>query len=333
MRSIYKREYRGGRLSFLFYRKAFILSVALIPLLLLAACSEQAAVKAPEEVIAKVDGRPVTRATLDRALRVLLHQGNEEVEESEKLDVEEMRELKKSVLNELIEEEIVIEEARKQGITITPEELNDTISVMRGNVDHDAFNKTIVPLYGSIENWSREIERKLLVARVIDGVKGSVEEISDWEVSKYFIRNEEDYRVPEQVKAAMIMVATKEEAAKVKERLSAGEDFSELARELSISPEAANGGELGVFSLGEMPQEFEEVVFKIPPRVPSNVVKTGYGYHIFLVRERKKGRKLKFENIKEDIKAKLMAERADQKLMEWILSLKKEASIEILEEI
>ncbi len=333
MRSIYKREYRGGDFSFLFNKKAFILYVALIPLLFQAACSEQPAAKAPEEIIARVDGRPITRALLDRALRVLLHQGDEETKESEKLDDEEMRELKRSVLNELIEEEIVIEEARKQKILITPEELNDTISVMMGNTDRDTFNKAIVPLYGSFENWSREIERKLLVARVIDGVKGSVEEISDWEVSKYFIRNEEEYRVPEQVKAAMIMVATEEEAAKVKARLAAGEDFSELAKELSISPEAASGGELGVFSLGEMPQEFEEIVFKIPPRVPSKVVKTGYGYHIFLVHERKKGRKLRFENVKEDIKAKLMAEKADQKLMEWILSLKKEASIEILEEI
>jgi peptidyl-prolyl cis-trans isomerase C len=100
-----------------------------------------------------------------------------------------------------------------------------------------------------------------------------------------------------------------------------------------ISPQAAAGGELGVFSPGQMPREFEEIVFKIPLRVPSEVVKTGYGYHIFLVRERKKGRKLRFENIKADIKAKLMAEKVDVELMEWILSLKKKASIEILEEI
>lgn len=333
MHSIYKREYREGRVSLLFNMRSLILSLTLIPLLFQAACSEQPTVKAPEEVVATVDGRPVTRASLDRVLRVLLHQGDEKTEEGDKLDDEEMRELKKSILNELIEEEIVIEEARKQGITITPEELEETISVMMGNTDRETFNKAIVPLYGSLDNWNREIERKLLVARVLDGVKASVEEISDWEVSKYFIRNEKDYKVPEQVNAAMIMVATKEEAAKVKARLNAGENFAELARELSISPEASSGGELGVFSLGEMPQEFEEILFKIAPRIPSDVVKTGYGYHIFLVHERKKGRKLKFENVKEEIKAKLMAEKADKKLMEWILSLKKEATIEILEEI
>ena len=58
-------------------------------------------------------------------------------------------------------------------------------------------------------------------------------------------------------------------------------------------------------------REFEEVVFKIPLRVPSEVIKTDYGYHIFLVRERKKGRKLRFENVKKDIKAALMTERTN----------------------
>ena len=144
--------------------------------------------------------------------------------------------LKKSVLNELIEEEIVIDQARKEEIKVTPEELEGIISAMMGNTDQETFNKSIVPLYGSFENWKLEIERKLLVARVIDGVKSSVKEVSEWEVSKHFIRNEEDYRVPEQVKAAMILVATKEEAESIKERLAAGEDFATLARELSISP-------------------------------------------------------------------------------------------------
>ena len=236
-------------------------------------------------------------------------------------------------MNELIEEEIVIEQARKDEITISPEELNGIISHDDREYGARYFYESIVPLYGSVENWNREIERKLLVARVIDGVKGSVEDISEWEVSKYFIRNEAEYKVPEQVKAAMILVATKEEADGVKKRLSAGEDFATLARELSISPEAVSGGELGVFARGEMPQEFEEIVFKIPLREPSEVVKTGYGYHIFLVRERKKGRTLKFENVKKDIEVKLKAEQADTKLMEWIRSLKKEATIEILEEI
>lgn len=335
-RTIYKGGYSGSHSGLLLNTNAIILCVLLFSLAFTAACTEQPAQPEPkpvDKVIAKVDDRPIMRSSLDRALKVLLYQGDVPLDEKTTLDDEELKVLKKSVLNELIEEEIVMEEARKQEITISSEELNDLINMMMGDTDPDSFNKAIVPLYGSFESWKGEIERKLLVARVLDGVKSTVKEVSEWEVSKHFIRNEEDYEVPEQVKAAMILVATKEEADKVKERLAAGEDFAELAKELSISPEAMSGGELGVFSLGEMPKEFEEIVFKIPLRVPSEVVKTGYGYHIFLVRERKKGRKLRFENVKTDIKAKLMAELADQRLMEWILALKKEASIEILEEI
>ncbi|MBE9532415.1 MAG: peptidylprolyl isomerase [Proteobacteria bacterium] len=338
MRLIYKGDFTPRRQGTASRISAIGLSVALVSLLFIAACGEQEAISKPkskpvDKVIATVDERPIMRSTLDRALNVLLYQGDVDPQEREELDDEELKALKKSVLNELIEEELVIEQARKEEIKVTPEELDKIVTSIMGNTEQESFNKAIVPLYGTFENWKGDIKRKLLVARVIDGVKGSVKKVSDWEVSKYYIRNEEEYRVSEQVKAAMILVATKEEADKVKARLAAGEDFASLARELSTSPEAQSGGELGRFSRGEMPREFEEIVFKIPPRVPSDVLKTSYGYHIFLVRERQKGRKLKFEKVKLDIKAKLMAEKVEERLMEWILSLKKEASIEILEEI
>ena len=163
--------------------------------------------------------------------------------------------LKKSVLNELIEEEIVIEQARKAGVSRLPRRsFSILVALMMGDTDEEAFNKEIVPLYGSVDIWREDLERKMLVARVIEGVKGSVKKITEWEASKHFIRNEEEYKVPEQVKASMILVATKEEADKVKAKLKLGEDFAKLAKEFSISPEGAIGGELGVFSLGEMPQ-------------------------------------------------------------------------------
>jgi peptidyl-prolyl cis-trans isomerase C len=245
----------------------------------------------------------------------------------------ETSELKKNILNELIEEELVIREAEKEGIGVSEEELNEVISSMMGDIEHEAFYKGIIPLYGSVENWTREIRKKLLVGKVIEKVKGSVKETSEVAASKYYIRNPKEYKVGEQVHASMILVATEVEAKKVKERLAAGEPFADLAKELSLGPEGASGGDLGFFGRGDMPREFEDTVFKIPTSKPSEVVKTEYGFHIFLVHKRNKGRSLRFEKVKPEIKKMLRARRAEEKLSQWLITLKKDAKIEILEEI
>jgi hypothetical protein len=318
----------------------------LLTFLVFSACSSGEAPKSPPKVIATVDGRPIMRETLDRALSVFMHQeegedsgADAQADSSEgsgdngPLGPSELSELKKSLLNELIEEELVLKEAEKEGISVSPDELSGFISSIMEGTEPETFNKGIVPLYGSVENWTLEIKRKLLVGKVIEKVRGSVEETSDVAASKYYIRNPKEYKVPEQVHASMILVATEAEAKKVKERLAAGEPFLELAKEVSLGPAGASGGDLGFFGRGEMPKEFEDTVFKIPASLPSEVVKTEYGFHIFLVHERKKGKTLKFEKVKADIKKRIRAEKAEKRLGEWLITLKKDVEIKILEEI
>ncbi|MEE9542848.1 MAG: peptidylprolyl isomerase [Thermodesulfobacteriota bacterium] len=313
----------------------------------LSACSAGEKEKPTQNaIIARVDGRAITREALERSLKVLMHQGGGEevVEEAGEdpagesgddgeLGPAEMSELKKNILNELIEEELVLMEAEKEGIDVSIDELNGVISSMMENTEREEFYKGVIPLYGSAENWTREVRRRLLIGKVIEWVKSSVKETSEVAASKYYIRNAKKYKVPEQVHASMILVATEEEAGKVTERLAAGEPFAELAKEVSIGPAGVMGGDLGYFGRGEMPKEFEETVFKIPVSIPSEVVKTEYGFHIFFVHKRSKGRSLKFEKVKPEIKKRLRAEKAEEKLRQWLSTLKKDANIEILEEI
>ena len=97
----------------------------------------------------------------------------------------------------------------------------------------------------------------------------------------------------------------------------------------SLSPDSEEGGDLGFFGRGEMPAEFEEVVFALPVGRISDLVKSEYGYHIFLVEERRNAVRLKLEQVREEIRARLQAEKEEQAYQGWLQNLRGKATIEI----
>lgn len=64
------------------------------------------------------------------------------------------------------------------------------------------------------------------------------------------------------------------------ERIGGGEDFAELAAEMSDCPSGKRGGDLGTFGRGQMVREFEEAAFGLGVGETSEVVETDFGYHL-----------------------------------------------------
>jgi len=83
-----------------------------------------------------------------------------------------------------------------------------------------------------------------------------------------------------QVRAKHILVQSLNEAVTLKEKISAGEDFSALAKIHSKCPSGQNGGDLGSFQRGQMVKPFEDVAFGIDVGQISGPVQTQFGYHL-----------------------------------------------------
>jgi peptidyl-prolyl cis-trans isomerase C len=83
----------------------------------------------------------------------------------------------------------------------------------------------------------------------------------------------------------------------------AEEAFAGIAREKSSCPSKAQGGDVNWFQrAGFMVDPFARAAFALKPGQMSDVVKTQFGYHLILVTDRKPGRDVKFEDVKDDVK-------------------------------
>ena len=141
------------------------------------------------------------------------------------------------------------------------------------------------------------------------------------EVERYYNDNIEMFSTPEQVRASHILFKTegKDEAAvkaaaqKVLQEAKGGADFAALAKKYSEDESNAKlGGDLDYFTRGRMVPEFDEAAFGAQPGLLPDLVKTGYGYHILKVVDRKAGSTRTFDEVKAQIREQIVGERAQR---------------------
>ncbi len=178
-----------------------VLTLMLLPIL---GC-DKAAKEAPDTVsdaAIVVNSRTITADEYNDALGRLLPP------ETEKVDPAEIAELKKNIINQLIEEALLLDSAIKLGLTVTEAELAIEVEYIKGAVGDEEFNTIVSKRYGSFEGWQDELRRKLLIGKVIEQVITSTVDISQEAARNYYDEHISEYKVPEQVHALMILVKT-----------------------------------------------------------------------------------------------------------------------------
>ena len=108
--------------------------------------------------------------------------------------------------------------------------------------------------------------------------------ISNEEIKAFYEINRMQYAMPERVRVRHILVKNEEDAAKVKEQLSKGVDFAELAKLYSLEKvSGAKGGEMGAIRKGDTDLEFEKAAFSLPIGQSFGPVKTRQGFEFLRV--------------------------------------------------
>jgi len=223
----------------------------------------------------------------------------EQVPEEYKLQLD-----KSIVLDQVISEKLLIQEANNMGL----EKDNDVLE--------------------QIKKMTEQILVQALIQReILDKVA-----VNDEEVSEYYEQNKGSFTEKEQIHLYNILLESEEDAQDILEQLKAGGDFSEIAKEKSTGPSAAQGGDLGYLTKGTVIPEIEEVVFALELEELSEVVKTDFGFHILKITEKKPETVKTLEEVKEEIIQTLLPTKQKEAFENLLEELKGKVEIEINEE-
>ncbi|MBW2147894.1 MAG: peptidyl-prolyl cis-trans isomerase [Deltaproteobacteria bacterium] len=250
----------------------------------------------PSTVLAKVGDRLITLFDLEQALMTIPSEFRKEYSTPEG---------RKDLLQKLIDLHLFEMEARKIGL-----DKDNAIRTRLETLERNFLSKQLV-LY-----FIREERRPP----------------SEDDLRAYYHEHISDYTRPEEVLARHILVRTKKEAEEILVLLKDGGDFSRLARDRSIAPDAGNGGLLTWFSRGKMLPSFEKAVFQLKKGEISDVVWTRYGYHIVKLEDRKPAYAQPFEKVKNTIYADLIKSLQDDAVRTLRKRIMKNVSVKILDQ-
>ena len=274
-------------------KRKFALAIAIIMVMItvLAACtSEKASAKLPDGAIAVVNNTVISIDEFNKmvALQKLSYEAqlgpgilNEVVDGVTLLDL-----LKQNVLDQMIMDELVIQQAVKKNVEITEEEVENSYKTFLSMLGEDEDFLQVLQENGLDEDFIKNvIIRKSLITEFYANEYFYSIEVSEEDAREHYESNIELYK-NEQVRARHILISDEELAKELLERLKNGEDFAALAKQYGEDGTKEVGGDLDYFSRGRMVPEFEEPVFKLEVGQLSDIIQSRFGYHLVLLEDR-----------------------------------------------
>ncbi len=263
---------------------------------IIGSCVGLASGEVVEQIVAVVGETPILLSELEEAVTFARATG----------DTSSEGDLRRVTLQQLIEDRVVVETARREGIEVADREVEEE-AARREKELRDQFAapgdfaeqlKREGLTEAQFTRLQEDLARDQILARkLLETVRPSWKvSVTDAEVDSFYRANLDQLPVePVRVRLCHLLVSFGRDpeatdsiltlAQTLKERAEAGEDFASLAREFSTGPGASRGGDLGFIGRGQVLPEFEEVVFGLRAGDVGGPVRTRLGYHVVKVDE------------------------------------------------
>ena len=312
-------------------RSVLTLGLAALGLIALVGCSPQCTSRSGRLVqrpVLIVNSEPIsTRVLSERLAQLLRNRDPLSVKDPQNLERS-----KREVTNNLIVETLTRQWAEKNKIQVSPEDLDRRITSIRAEYkDEISFRRMLAEENLAFDIWRDSLQRSLLEKKVFEAVTAQTPAATEIELKELFQNNKAHFDRPPRVRLRQILLEREEDAQRIMEELLKGKKLEDLARQFSIAPEAPQGGDTGWIEKGSL--DVFDMAFKMGIGQRSKILKSPFGWHIYEVLAKEGERKLKFDQVREQLIREHREAAAQRLYRTWLEEQIRSASVKIDETI
>ncbi|MCL2882131.1 MAG: peptidyl-prolyl cis-trans isomerase [Coriobacteriia bacterium] len=281
-------------------------------------------------VAARVNGSAITTKQLDASVEKLKMQNPQIFTANSGVSSAQIR---NTLLDELINEQLVTQEAKKRGVDITDAQVNKQIDMIKRQYStQQQFDEKLKQQGYTLETLKTQLKYQLIGEGITEKLVPD-STVSTQEIQDYYTQHKNDFIQPAGKRVSQIQFALKDEAkaADVLKQLKGGADFATLAQKYSIhAVSAAQGGNIG-WTPTDTPLEknLQEAVNNLGKGAISNVIKSSTGLFILKVTDTREASTKTLEQSQDSIKTTLLSIKRNQARQNLLSDLRKKAKIVI----
>lgn len=279
---------------------------------------------AQDKVVAIINNEIITQKDLNDFVNFMRVQLSAEYK-GEQL-VNKIQSMKLDLLDKLIEDKLILQEARNQNIIIEESRIKAKIDEIKDRIGSDADFQESLKQQGLVQaDLERRIREQLLMYAIIDYKIRSKIVVDPSEVTEFYGRNKEEFKSREQREFEAIAVEDEETAMKISAELKEGQPIAAVAEKYKA--------EINKFNVGrdeELKKEISSAISGLNINEASDPVKSENKFYIFMLTKMVTSRQQSLDEAKDSIQNFLFERKMQEELGEWLDGLKKRSYIKIL---
>jgi peptidyl-prolyl cis-trans isomerase SurA len=286
--------------------KRLILSMLLISLIGTASCSSDSA--ASDNVVARVNGKDITTAELEKQFQIRVSAAEQQPAPEETEDV------KLQVLNQMINDQILLEQATAAKLDATDAEVDVKFNEFKSQYTEEKFQEMLKEQKLTVDEIRSELRKNITIDKLVNKEITSKISVSESEIKTFYDKNKQQFNLPESYHLAHILVTpiadpevhngksddaksadeARQKSSRLLREIQGGSDFATAARDYSEDPSSSpNGGDLNFQPI--------QAIENIDPRLAQavqrmkngetfpQVIETRFGFHLLKLLEKDAG--------------------------------------------
>lgn len=252
--------------------------------------------------------------------------------------------IREDILNQLIDQTLIDQEAKRLKIKVSDKEIDNTIERIKQEnfYTDEELRKNLAGEGFTFEEYRKQLKEQMLRTKLINREIRSKVVITKEDIKAFYLRNSDKYCRGNRYHLKNIIMMVPQFAGESEKKaiydkmemillkLKEGEPFEKIAAGYSESPNASEGGDLGLFTINSLEPRLQTAIKELKKGDFTDIIETEQGYQIFYIQDIVETSGISLKDASAEIEKNLFNEAVNEKIKTWLKDLRKRSQIKMI---